>query len=104
MGALSRTLTRITNKVKFVKNRYLPFALIEFLSSHRKVPVRRVRQALQHVERFIQSCCHDDLDVPPLSPLRESEWDLVFNAHHRIIHQGKKVKALPHHLEVRYYH
>ncbi|MCL4124964.1 UNVERIFIED_CONTAM: hypothetical protein GTU68_052470 [Idotea baltica] len=64
-----------------------------------QVPVRRIRQALQHVERYIKSCCHDDLDTPPLSPLREGEWDLILTAHHRIVHQGKKVKALPHHVQ-----
>ncbi|XP_071539355.1 uncharacterized protein [Panulirus ornatus] len=58
-----------------------------------KVPMKRVRQALTHVEQFIQSCCHDDLDSPPPAGLRDHEWDALLAAHYKIVHMDKKVKV-----------
>ncbi|XP_068212970.1 tubulin glycylase 3A-like isoform X2 [Palaemon carinicauda] len=59
---------------------------------HGEVPMKRVRQALAHVEQFIQSCCHDDLDSPPPITLKDHEWDALITAHYKIVHMDKKIK------------
>ncbi|KAG0714794.1 Tubulin glycylase 3A [Chionoecetes opilio] len=65
-----------------------------------QVPVKRLRQALGHVEQYIQSCCHDDLDAPSPPSLREHEWVALLAAHNKIVHANRKVKmATPNQLQ-----
>ncbi|XP_064093298.1 LOW QUALITY PROTEIN: uncharacterized protein LOC135206044 [Macrobrachium nipponense] len=86
--------TACLNVLKWVTERYGTHGPQAVSDPHgeERVPTKRVRQALAHVEQFIQSCCHDDLDSPPPITLKDHEWDSLIAAHYKIVHMDKKIK------------
>ncbi|XP_042230621.1 tubulin monoglycylase TTLL3-like isoform X2 [Homarus americanus] len=94
-------LTACLNMLKWLTERYDTHGPQAVTDPHGEVPMKRVRQALAHVEQYIQSCCHDDLDAPPPPTLRDHEWDALLAAHYKIVHMDKKIKiASPVQLQV----
>ncbi|XP_063842588.1 tubulin monoglycylase TTLL3-like [Scylla paramamosain] len=93
-------LTACLNMLKWLTERHDTHGANAVADPHGEVPMKRVRQALGHVEQYIQSCCHDDLDVPPPPSLREHEWVSLLAAHHKIVHNDRKIKvATPNQLQ-----
>ncbi|MPC20938.1 Tubulin glycylase 3A [Portunus trituberculatus] len=93
-------LTACLNMLKWLTERHDTHGVNAVADPHGEVPMKRVRQALGHVEQYIQSCCHDDLDVPPPPSLREHEWVSLLAAHHKIVHNDRKIKvATPNQLQ-----
>ncbi|XP_045619331.2 LOW QUALITY PROTEIN: tubulin glycylase 3E [Procambarus clarkii] len=86
-------LTACLNVLKWVTERHDTHGPQAISDPHGEVPMKRVRQALAHVEQYIQSCCHDDLDAPPPPSLRDLEWDSLLTAHYKIVHMDKKIKV-----------
>lgn len=84
--------TACLNVLKWVTERHGTLGAHAVADAHGEVNSKRVRQALAHVEQYIQSCCHDDLDSPPPTTLRDHEWDGLLAAHYRIVHMDKKIK------------
>lgn len=93
-------LTACLNMLKWLTERHDTHGSSAVSDSHGEVPMKRMRQALGHVEQYIQSCCHDDLDAPTPPSLREHEWVALLAAHHKIVHSDRKVKvATPNQLQ-----
>ncbi|CAL4068072.1 unnamed protein product, partial [Meganyctiphanes norvegica] len=92
--------TACLNILKWLTERFDTFGINGVAELHAEVAIKRAYQALHHIQQYIVSCCHDDLDTPVPTNLPDYEWDGLLQAHYKIVHHNKRIKiASPNQLE-----